>query len=336
MVPFLGRYKEMSIPFIGKLYFLIDMDVRAQQYLSERHKPVYYLGATEDCKGKGNWLKSESYFFRSAKRFYVEGNGGLYLGRYYMGGYLDERQILPPTEDGFRRLKYYKDLHYYSGGQEFTYYIKVLKYASYLYGAGKGDNIIYTHVLPIGWFSHTKLGARYPNWFKIQYFTFFDFSNGPGKVCADFIWKEGCADHEGDWEWTCHFVEFGRILYTIYHYHGDKKKICSPGLPSSLKEKCDDYPLPLYESRIPQRGEVYIEAQAHGSRWKVGCGWDIPFTTKDANTGRDYKNDNPYLKVVGPLGDDEQQSVYWFGGKWGDSKDSPPGPRFKDWDDTKW
>jgi len=43
-----------------------------------------------------------------------------------------------------------------------------------------------------------------------------------------------------------------------------------------------------------------------------------------------------YLKVIGPFEDDAQQSVYWFGGKWGDSGDSPQGPRFKDWNDTKW
>jgi hypothetical protein len=338
MVPFLGRYKEMSIPFIGKLYFLIDMDVRAQQYLSERHKPAYYLGAIGFC-GYTKWTK-EAYFLRSAKRFYLysDGNYGGLWGEMEVEDEEDRTEYIRlelPTEEGFKNLKKYDKLRYNDYDE---IYIRVLKYAPYInppticqsiwgdkYECSEGDNIIYTHVLPIGWFSHTKLGARYPNWFKIQYFTFFDFNNAPFTN-----W-----DHEGDWEWTCHFVEFGRILYIVYHYHGDKKKICSPGLPSSLKDKCDPYLLPSAERRIPQEGDVFIEAKMHGSRWKPGCNWNLtgPY---EAATGWDIRIDNAFIKVLLPKGDDEQESVYWFGGKWGDSGDSPQGPRFKDWNDTKW
>lgn len=237
------------------------------------------------------------------------------------------KQILYPTEEDFRKLKNYPNLYEYKG------LFRILSYrithARNPYGKTRDDNIVYTHVVPIGWKPFVHFTPRFVNIFKILYFTFFDFSNVPT------TWY----DHEGDWEWTCHFVKMGKLDNVVYHYHGEKKRICVD--PSSHKD-CDSYPLELAEHHVPQRAIVYIEAQIHGSRWKVGCGWDLTteygdWCVEDVATGWDYENDDVYTKVIIPKGDDEQEAIYWFGGRWGRERDSPPGPRTKGcWRDTEW
>jgi hypothetical protein len=134
--------------------------------------------------------------------------------------------------------------------------------------------------------------------YKIQYYLFFDED----------------PDHAGDWEWTCHFLNTGvpslisMISKVVYHHHKTMEEVSWENLK--------------YEGKY--RVKVFVGKSKHGL-----------FHTRKDEKDYDVKW-LPWL-IVYNLDryniDKIMRSIYIFEGRWGQSDDSPRGPRTKDYYD---